>query len=272
MESDEELFAPNSSLLKIIPSLIKDLFYYEESSRLLSRFLQSDVSGLTQQRIEGLNPALRSLAIDEDKSVMLTLMLGRLFIDAFEMLMDKCVEFEVCVEEIENKGELVQNYLSGDFNSKVPILVTAKQKMSPFPSSKRVNEEPIDAVRHRVLINELARLEAGDQEASPPDFGIYQVFSVDLKSWYCNCDEYQDQMADNSENHPEAYRKEKGEFSLKSMEEIISQSRGASGLLLDILTSSEIPTRHKSPLPLCSHLLAVIICSYNRKIELYRVK
>lgn len=269
MELDDELFAPNSSLLVIVPLLIKDLFYYEELSRLLSRFLQSAVGGQLQTRIESLNPALKLLAVVEDKSVMLTLMLGKLFIEAFEMLMDKCVQFEVYVGDAQNKHLLVQNYLSGDFNAKVPILVTAKQKRSP---SKRANQEPMDVVRHRVLLNELARLEDGDQEASPLDFGLYEVFLVDLKSWYCNCDEYQDQMADNSDNHPEADRKEMGEILLESIEEIISQSSGASKTLLDILTSSEIPTRHKSPLPLCSHLLAVIICSYNREVELYRVR
>lgn len=112
----------------------------------------------------------------------------------------------------------------------------------------------------------VARYLTGVYDRTPTFVTVAHTQEVDLKCWYCSCSEYQRQYAGVSPLHPE------GTSAVQPLSATADIVGDTQNLVVRILLGSHLQSRHKSPLPICSHLLALMICAYNADEMLYRLQ
>lgn len=106
-------------------------------------------------------------------------------------------------------------------------------------------------------------------------------FVVDLATWYCTCTTYQRFYSEQDLSHtsPDAFNTKSASTYLPAMvasSELLKDARvSGSNIITKLLTPtrSECETKHLSRLPICAHLLAVLIAAANScpHVPLYEV-
>ncbi|CUM65552.1 uncharacterized protein PRCAT00003198001 [Priceomyces carsonii] len=315
VESDtlfQSLMHKNSLTLNVLPSLLKDLYRHESSLQSLKSYIEDQISCQTNKtertRLENLQNQLIGLSsqllestdvpvIDENKSIILTLMYGSTFTECLKILDGRRIHFHVCDENnSRDEQEVVKSYLQN------LVLLEATEENLICIKVKNYDverEEPIRNTRPgNSLINsleyfELRRLvenaglifdktgslaippvslksrqvDKSDETTSPQSFKRYkrnnqgeytQDHAVDLSAWYCSCDDYQryytSSIPDELELNMLSYQELTAKYTtLASGEDIIDK----------LLERSTV--KHLDPIPICSHILAVLIIAYNPK-------
>lgn len=282
----------NSSVLLLLPLLLENLFGYENQLVNLTKIVESCRLNvrwkIIQERLNELPPHiwLELLSIDEDKAVLLAFMLGSMFAESVDLLVSR--RLVVLVYNSDCKQVEIDRYFQGQFNRKVPVILRFKpptttrtqgpklvisqlQKLSDL--HKEVAPQILSVIEEIRQEDELSRKPEREQQKDGDDardaddgedaaestFDPSLLISCDLKSWYCSCEEFQNQTAGISSNHPEG--SECGSSELFSVEKLTNGS--VNEKLLKILNSPFIKTKHKSPLPICCHLLSILIISFN---------
>lgn len=183
-QNGNELMDPNSGILFVFPSLLPNLLQEVSTSGLLIQQLQthfpdlddtkkSQAEELIRQRLES-NVDIKTYTLDQDTSVLLTLMYGDMYLVALDLAMTGLFSIDA------PRGE------SNDFSTYLHS-----------PSHRvffRVHEFDRKQTEFTVKLHQLG-LKLGDrneplQNETRRDDRSYKTFTVSLSDWYCDCDQY----------------------------------------------------------------------------------
>ncbi|KAK6454147.1 uncharacterized protein RJT20DRAFT_20 [Scheffersomyces xylosifermentans] len=238
------------------------------------------------------------IQIDEDKNIVLGLTFGTTFLEAMAIIAEEheCIQVDVRGKpEVKDKQELeglIQEYLK---TLKVPrelqkcfLKFTVNQRIaSNGQKRRRTQMKEMDNTEKLVFTKELNDLEirqmlykvglsynnegslirAGDialdtddsykkftepriqqlREKLVPNATTTEHHMVDLRNWYCDCNEYQ-----------ECYGHDEGR--ILDVESLLASYSGPNPVM-NLFT--ECPSRILDPVPICCHLLTIVIIACN---------
>ncbi|CAK7902554.1 hypothetical protein CAAN1_16S03642 [[Candida] anglica] len=323
---NENLLAENACVLGMVPSLVQDLYYWETTLEMLYQVikvnindseLDSELKTYWESFYQSLNEQVEELsvvekeksmskdmlAIDENKSIMLTFLLGTIFIKALEILsrQDSIVVKVHSNQSHEEKLVLVQEYMRGIFPQEIPISITVLHSENYEPNEKDLEsfqkQKELKLIELKKLVETIeqqvpklilsrdklfSKLELNlkeppshvhedeleDNEQEQPHEENKREYIVDLKSWYCSCNTYQLQHTGVPGSHPEHEQQYEpnspnpNQYPISLTQLLSTQPYPTT--LSNLLQASNVPTKHASLLPLCAHLLAVLIGAWNQ--------
>ncbi|EGW30258.1 uncharacterized protein SPAPADRAFT_63103 [Spathaspora passalidarum NRRL Y-27907] len=230
------LLEPNAKLIHLLPSNLQDLIQYETVYDIILQSLDTptrlevDVTYLKKQlleREETIDKSILELTVDEDKSVILSMLYGSTFIQAIDIVLNKCIKYESKVN--------LQDYLRDPLQYKN----LAKFTIIDQTVSERTITKLLLLLGFKLQNGILMEADSTGSDSQDAQ-GIEH--NIDLDNWYCNCSEYQLQYTSN----------------MKPIE--ITENRT---LIEGFLSHSESIVLE--PIPLCSHMLAILIILYNKE-------
>lgn len=243
--------------LQFIYLLLNDLYMPQSLSDGIKEYIDNQISQLEspleRSKLELLKlqlsnydlPDSQLYTIDHDKSIMLALVLGNIFTEALEILGGKHVRFYTINDDI-------QQYLktgSGTF-----ITLVDQPSMKPEDEIKNHSRlmytqltQVLGSVGLHIEKDTLKPIE----KQEPLIFTLMETFHTDLFHWYCSCEGYQ-----------KCYTKNWISGSAKPTNEVTVKP--------DFELFKHIKFDSINPIPICCHLLSILIISINQ-FPLYKV-
>lgn len=263
-----QLLHDNANVFALLPSLAADLLrrepYVESIRRTVDKEaarLQSAGDLLAVQRLHSIRAQLLLLAgptvltVDKNKTLLLAYAFGDIYLPALALATSNGVRFEVfrdtTVEEID--AHLTQR------PSTEPILIRVLDEPKVKPTAEHVDVNVYLQIRTMLakvgctLNLETFEVEHTERSIDPApqhedakeEYADSKEEYVDLYSWYCSCGHFLDQIST-------VHTKQGPELVVGVEPNIVT----------NYLQHSQC--KHISPLPMCRHLLAVLLVVFNR--------
>lgn len=273
---DSLIFQENSQILYLLPSLATGLLtkqnYVDTIYASIDRYVKGNKNEKNsllkiREQIQALEENMHKdvVIIDEEKTVLLAYAFPLIYTPALAIATGKGIEVEVFSEETIGSSELekiARDHLTAK-DGKVPVFVRVALK--PHGKVDSVPSEPniylklrqmLEQVGHELTLDTQevrASLIPWVQKESEKD-DHQEKCTVDLYNWHCSCDEFFKSF--------ESQPRETGQLIVRAFQsEVDSGSRGDDTLLRYFLARQT--SLHNSTLPICVHLLAVILAVFN---------
>lgn len=319
---DDELMDVNSGILFVLPSLLKNLLQEQTHADLMIKQLQvhfpdldetklSQAKELISQCLEAKDTSRlkNSWIVDQDKSILLTLMYGDIYLQALDLAMTGIVTMNTFGTEAGISD--ISTYLH---QTTPPQLVIFKVRQ---PSHRKRSDLDFTNKLQQIGLKlgdynnplQFTEMEFNEVRENINDIRNQgKTYTVGLSDWYCNCDDYQSCYKEDLKmvTYKELIRslesmKEQGKSINQGSDNHINEGKDNQDIVNDPLDdttmnhSTNIGTNndscssttitstitrnisspldhisqnslHISPLPICPHLLALLIIFSNKSL------
>ncbi|RLV89484.1 hypothetical protein JA1_005136 [Spathaspora sp. JA1] len=231
----EELLEPNGKLIHLLPGNLEGLIKYESVYDIILELLDENpgveldidpsfLRNLLIEKKDTIDHSIVELTVDHDKSLMLSMLFGSTFIHGLDLVLNKYITFKSKVQ--------LQDYLHN------PLQHTSEFTIIEQTVSDRTIAKLLLKLGFKLQHGILMEVEQAPIDRANP---IGEGYSIDLHNWYCNCNEYQLQYTNDMKPIEISQ-------SITLIERFLNQSES---VILD-------------PIPLCQHILAILILLYNK--------
>lgn len=320
---DDELMDVNSGILFVLPSLLKDLLQEQTHEDLLIKQLQVHFPDLDETKLSHAKELIsqclkendtsrlkKSWIVDQDKSVLLTLMYGDIYLQALDLAMTGIVTMNTYGTEAGISD--ISTYLDQTTPPQLVIFKvrqSSRRKRSDLDFTNKLQQIGLKLgdCNNPLQFTEMKFNEFRENTNNIRSQG--KTYTVGLSDWYCNCDEYQSCYKEELKmvTYKELIRslesmKEQGKSinhgsdihinEGKNNQDIVNNplddtSMGAMNHSTNISTNNDSSTTisptttrhisspldhisqnssHISPLPICPHLLTLLIIFSNKSL------
>lgn len=271
MADKEYLHGDDAGIIGMLPALASDLVSHRSyTQQLLDQIEQQLDQGIVS--ISSTNEQLRLVyqqlaskhanndipamqtgqdmyyVIEENKSIMLNLVFGSLYQEAMEMYVSQCIDVIVYSKDNNVAVQLVvEEYFRGEYT--VPVVIKVYEKGKPKTRGTLLDlTSQLENLGLRITKGwELVNFA---KPAEPTVItGRGEPVIVDLKTWYCSCDGAKPTTG-----------------TLESAQSLFANYPDSKeiGVLKAIFDSNmRTECKYPTPLPICCHLLAMIIAAFN---------
>lgn len=232
--------------------------------------------------------------IDQNKSIMLDLLFGAMYHEAVEIYQNKLIKMIIFKGEDDTINELPTNYFKARYIMKHPVVIKVdnpkdninKKLQLQFNTTRNDSRDGIFNIKQ--LLSTIGLFIDNDLRLRPistTSFGIEMDLDtcsqenhskfrkskttthiVDLKTWYCSCDQYQKHYSplksDGFERDAMSVMTPTDHLKMTTLKKLTANYATShdSNILLDLLDSR---VNHLSKMPICAHLLAVAMLLFN---------